>query len=471
MNTGSIKSSVAALLKFLDASPSPFHAVEECRQLLEAAGFQRLSESAAWKLNPNGRYFFTRNGSSLVAFTVGGQVVRGIEKNSTAVKIVAAHTDSPCLRVKPLSKKRCKDGFLQVAVETYGGGLWHTWFDRDLGVAGRLVTASKEGTLRERLVKIDRPILRVPTLAIHLDRGVNSEGFKFNSELQLIPILASETMNAKNEWINAEKTEENSGLHQSLFEALRDASKSDQDEIVGLDLCLFDVQKASLGGVYNEFIQSARLDNLFMTFTGLQSFIDSLGSVEKDGDIRMLSLFDNEEVGSLSSSGAESTLVGSTVNRILSSLDSSQQTEAVLARSFLLSADMAHAVHPNYSDKHDECHRPTLHKGIVLKFNSNQRYTTNSRSAAFIKSLASKNGVPLQDFMVRNDSPCGSTIGPILAAQLGLQAVDVGAPQLSMHSIREMAGTEDVEHSIRLFRAFYEGSSGITSVKTLDCCE
>ena len=192
-----------------------------------------------------------------------------------------------------------------------------------------------------------------------------------------------------------------------------------------------------------------------MSFAGICSFIDCLSSVEKDMNVRMLILFDNEECGSLSSAGAESTLVSNTIQRIVSEYGNSVDN-SLLARSFLISADMAHSVHPNYSDKHDECHRPKMHKGLVIKYNSNQRYATNSHSAALIKQLAKKAGVTTQDFMVRNDSPCGTTIGPILSAQLGILAADVGAPQLSMHSIREMAGTEDLEKSIKLFRTFFE---------------
>lgn len=222
--------------------------------------------------------------------------------------------------MKPISNRRAKDGFLQVAVESYGGGLWNTWFDRDLGLAGRVVAATKDGKLRERLVNIDRSILRVPTLAIHLDRTVNSEGFKFNTELQLNPILATELMESKkSEWIEAEKTERSPppGMHKSLSDALKKMAKTEEEEIVGLDLCLYDVQKAALGGIHSEFIQSARLDNLFMSFCGLKAMIDCASSIEKDLNVRMLALFDNEEVGSESAAGAESTLVGSTITRIL----------------------------------------------------------------------------------------------------------------------------------------------------------
>ena len=363
------------------------------------------------------------------------------------------------------------------------------------------MAATRDGKLRERLVNIDRSILRVPTLAIHLDRTVNSEGFKFNTELQLNPILATELMEAKkSEWVEAERTEKpsllpSSSMHKSLSDALKRMAKAEEEDIIGLDLCLYDVQKASLGGIHSEFIQSARLDNLFMSFCGLKAMIDCASSIEKDLNIRMLALFDNEEVGSESAAGAESTLVGSTITRVLGAFNADVNITDYYITSFLDSIGCCISkkfpsqcrygtcsssqlfVHHlailanTHRDKHDECHRPAMHKGIVLKYNSNQRYCTNSRSAAFIKQLAAKAGIPLQEFMVRNDSPCGSTIGPILSAQLGLQAVDVGAPQLSMHSIREMAGVEDIANSINLFSAFYENSANISSVRTLDCLD
>ena len=237
---------------------------------------------------------------------------------------MAAHTDSPCLRVKPISKRRSKEGFLQVAVETYGGGLWHTWFDRDLGVAGRLVI-KEEDALVERLVHVKRPILRVPTLAIHLDRCVNSEGFRFNTELQLTPILATEAAESKSsEWVHAVKNEGDFPMHSSLITALKGEIKAEVGDIVALDLCLYDVQKAALGGVHEEFIHSARLDNLFMSFCGLSALVEATTDVQlvrKDEHISMLVLFDNEEVGSQSAAGAESTLVSSTLSRILNALN------------------------------------------------------------------------------------------------------------------------------------------------------
>lgn len=341
-------SRVTALLKFLDSSPSPFHAVDECRKLLEAAGFLRLHEaSSAWGLQTNGKYFFTRNGSSIVAFTIGGQ--SPINPTQLGVKIIAAHTDSPCLRMKPLSKRKAKDGFLQVAVETYGGGLWHTWFDRDLSVAGRIVTNSnsaENGGIKERLVNIVKPVMRIPTLAIHLDRSISTEGFKFNTELQLLPILATE----HKEHDPNDGTSSCPMMHGCLYRAICESVKvAEHEEITGIDLCLYDVQNATLGGVHGEFVQSARLDNLFMSFAGLSSLLESSKDLEKSPNINMLVLFDNEEVGSLSAAGAESTLIHATIQRIFRSLRGAEfDLSTILARSFLISADMAHATHPNY---------------------------------------------------------------------------------------------------------------------------
>ncbi len=408
--------------------------------------------------------------------------------------IVAAHSDSPCLRVKPHSRILSRDrDFMQVAVETYGGGIWHSWFDRDLAVAGRIVTSTpsmdEKGnaceTIAEHLVRIDRSILRIPTLAIHLDSSVR-EGFKFNNESHLTPILA--TLKTHQECTPGKDSERaqlpsyvasmlpsgesgNGSMHDVLLRELllTAPGAAGNSTVIASDLSLYDMQRPSLGGIHGEFVQSARLDNLFMSFSAIQSLVDSLSQEERqegssscskeDSTVRMAILFDHEEVGSGSASGACSTLVSTAIERVLLEMGASDSLRATLARSFLISADMAHAVHPNYPEKHDDSHRPSMQGGIVLKYNSNQRYTTNSRSAAYIKAIARSIGIPIQEFMVRNDSPCGSTIGPIVSAQLGMQSVDVGAPQLSMHSIREVAGVADLASSIALFTAFFSAAS------------
>ena len=375
------------------------------------------------------------------------------------LKIIAAHTDSPCLRVKPISKKGPREGFLQVGVETYGGGLWHTWFDRDISVAGKIIV--NEGTvnnphLKEYLVDAKKSILRIPSLAIHLDRSIN-EGFKFNNETNLTPIICTDSKRC------AETEEISSGFIAShsceLLEAVCMKSEKSPRQVVNLDLCLYDTQAAAISGVHDEFIHSARLDNLFMSFCTLQSLIESVESGMDGFGIRTAILFDHEEIGSQSAQGADSSIVEVILRRIITSLEPNlciiDAFARIISRSILVSADMAHAVHPNYPDKHDECHRPRMHKGLVIKYNSNQRYATSARSAAYFKTLAAGANVPIQEFMVRNDSPCGSTIGPILSSKLGIPAIDVGVAQLSMHSIREMAGVDDISHSINLFSAFF----------------
>ncbi|KAI8614268.1 aspartyl aminopeptidase [Chytriomyces sp. MP71] len=460
--TATVTNSAAAakdFISFVNASPSPFHAVAEARRRLEAAGFSGISERDAWSVKRNGRYFFTRNQSSLVAFVVGGAY-----KSGNGFSIIGAHTDSPCLKVKPVSKKETA-GYLKVGVETYGGGLWHTWFDRDLGVAGRVLVKAADGSITHRLVKIDEPILRIPTLAIHLDRGVNSEGFKINTETQLTPMLG----------LAAESKVEKH--HSALLSKISTDLNIQAEEIGDFELCLFDTHPSQIGGVDNEFIFSARLDNLMSSFCSVEALIKSVSendSFEVDPNIRVVTLFDNEEVGSTTAFGADSDLLEVTLRRLagahVESVTAPNSTafEQSLSRSFLISADMAHAVHPNYSEKHEENHRPKMNSGIVIKQNANQRYATSSVTTTILREVALKRGVLLQEFVVRNDSPCGSTIGPMLSAKLGLRTIDVGNPQLSMHSIRETCGVKDVGSAIDLFQSFFEEFAAVDARVSVD---
>ncbi|KAJ3378260.1 hypothetical protein HDU84_007708 [Entophlyctis sp. JEL0112] len=433
-------------LTFVRASPSPFHAVAEARRRLEAAGFERLRERDSWlNLRRNGRYFLTRNQSSIIAFVVGGEY-----KSGNGFSIIGAHTDSPCLKVKPVSKKESV-GYLKVGVECYGGGLWHTWFDRDLAVAGRVILSNGSA----RLVHIEEPILKIPTLAIHLDRSL-ADGFKFNNETHLAPILGL----AATEALNPDPSRK----HHSLFLNKISRSMNIAPEQIGdFELCLYDTNPSVIGGASDEFIFSARLDNLMSSFCAVEALIKSVNESgsESDKNIRLVALFDNEEVGSQTAFGADSDLLQVVLKRIAAAdVDNEKPIgtafEISLAKSMLISADMAHAVHPNYIEKHEENHRPSMNKGVVIKQNANQRYATTSVSTAILRHVASKRSVPLQEFVVRNDSPCGSTIGPMLSAKLGLRTIDVGNPQLSMHSIRETCGVEDVGYAIDLFQSFFE---------------
>lgn len=440
-------STATEFVKFVNRSPSPFHAVAQVRALLEEKQFVKLLESEDWssKLVPNGKYYFTRNQSSIFAFAVGGKWVPG-----NGFAIVGAHTDSPCLKLKPNSKKN-KSGYLQVGVQLYGGGLWHTWFDRDLAVAGRVMRRTTSGTIVHENVRIDKPILRIPTLAIHLDRGVNTEGFKFNLESQLQPVLGIEPSTA------AETSE---STHQpALLQLISKTLNCNPADIADFELCLYDVQPSTVGGINDEFVYSPRIDNLGMSFCGVHGLVQSLNGVPDSSQIRMLALFDNEEVGSQSAYGADSLLLEATFRRILSALAKESQHaplfEMSMANSFLISADMAHAIHPNYPEKHEENHRPQMNKGPVIKVNANQRYATTAVTSLIFKEIAKKDNVPVQEFVVRNDSPCGSTIGPMLSAHLGVRTVDIGNAQLSMHSIREQAGAHDFDHAIKLFKSFF----------------
>ncbi|KAF9163838.1 hypothetical protein DFQ26_002094 [Actinomortierella ambigua] len=464
-------------LTFVNQAQSPFHATEQAALRLRKAGFEEIKEKDSWdNLRRNGKYYFTRNKSSIVAFAVGGKY-----KPGNGFAAIGAHTDSPCLKVKPVSKRE-KTGYLQVGVQLYGGGLWHTWFDRDLSVAGRVLVQTADGKLENRLVRIDRPILRVPTLAIHLDRSPNTDGFKFNHETHLQPMLATITKSLngaappKND---AEASTETTmdKHHPILLHLLAAEMNVTAEEIMDFELCLFDTQQAAIGGAFNEFIFSARLDNLMMSYCSIEALTKSLkdpSSLAKDPNIRVVALFDNEEVGSLTAHGADSNLLPGTFERLSRATYDGEPNNNLTAyleslpKSYLISADMAHAVHPNYFEKHDEGHRPQMHKGVVIKINANQRYATTAVTTVVLREAAKKYKVPLQDFVVRNDSPCGSTIGPMLSGKLGLRTVDVGNPQLSMHSIREVCGTEDVRHAIKLFEAFYEDFASIDARLTVD---
>ncbi|KAJ2850228.1 hypothetical protein IWW36_002078 [Coemansia brasiliensis] len=439
------------LVDFINKSPSPFHVVDVCRSWLRGANFTELKEKQSWcgAIKPNGRYFFTRNGSSIVAFAVGGKFRPG---NGTS--IVAAHSDSPCLKLKPVSKKS-GSGFLQVGVQLYGGGLWHTWFDRDLSVAGRVMVKDGAGGYAARLVSIDEPIMRIPSLAIHMDRSAN-EAFKFNKEVHMTPILAT-----VDKVLNGTGDEESAPAHHPvLLERIAKQLDVSTADIADFELCLFDTQKATIGGLLDELIYAARLDNLNSSYCAIEGLINSLSgenALEDDSHVRLVALFDNEEVGSTSAYGANSALLESALRRIQASCDGASMTsfEEAIANSYMISSDVTHAVHPNYSEKHESNHRPEMQKGPAIKVNANQRYATTALTSTILKDIAKRNDIPLQEFVVRNDSPCGSTIGPMLSAQLGLRTIDIGNPLLAMHSIREVCGADDVGLLVKLFENFF----------------
>lgn len=439
-------------VSFLNKSVTPFHAVEECVKMLSSGGYTELRETEEWKLTTGGKYFVRRNKSALIAFAIGGAYKAG-----NGFSIVAAHTDSPCLRVKPISKLHAH-GCLQVGVTTYGGGIWRSWFDRDLGVAGRIFVKKGDG-IKQQLVKVDRPILYLPSLCIHLD---TEEKFSPNKEEHIRPILATDAQLKLNSPApptgETVETEMQSSHSSTLLTAVATAAGCAVDDVVDLELYLYDTQPAAIGGVYSEFISGARLDNLVGAYTAVRALLEADSSLTTDAMVRVAACYDNEECGSDSAAGAGSALTQWVLQRVCTGLGgSSPRFEQAMANSYMISADQAHAVHPNYSYKHEQSHRPMLHGGVVVKINVNQRYATTPATLAVLRRISelAKNS-PLQKMIVRNDSRTGSTIGPIMSTHLGMRTIDVGLPQWAMHSIRELCCTSGISQAISLYSTFYK---------------
>jgi len=418
------------LLAFLDASPTPYHAVAEAVRRLQAAGYQACDEREPFRAEPGARGYLVRGGGTLIAFELGQ-----VPPEEGGFVLIGAHTDSPNLRLKP-QPDFTTQGFAELSVEVYGGVLQSTWLDRDLSLAGRVILAGG----KSELVRLSGPLARIPNLAIHLNREVNTQGLQLNAEKHLLPVLG------------LEREKDSPRILDLVAGALGGAGKgAAPGDLSGFDLCLFDAQGATLGGANGEFIFSARLDNLASCHAALSALLQA---GPPGAAARVIALYDHEEVGSQSAIGARSLLLSSTLERLTLAFHGAgpQALPRALARSFLISADMAHAVHPNYPEKHDRQHRPELGKGPVIKVNVNQSYATDGPSQAAFADACRAEGVPYQYFSARNDMPCGSTIGPITAARLALRTVDVGNPMLSMHSCREMASSEDPAAMTRVMR-------------------
>lgn len=425
-----------SLLQYLTDSPTPFHAVENIKS--QFPGIQILKENEIWNLEYNKTYLITRADSSIIGFRTPKKKAN---PDQLQFKIIAAHTDSPCLRLKPNSKKSTEN-YVQWGCEVYGGVLIHSWLDRDLHIAGR-VTLSEKGVVKSWLIKLEDASIRVPQLAIHLNRKVNDDGFKLNKQKHLVPVLGLEGCDLLK--LIYEKLEKDHGVKLT--------KKQKEEGSLYHDLYLYDACSPSYGGLEKEFIYSGRLDNLAMCHASMHAFLEEK-SVENT--FQVFACFDHEEVGSNSAQGAMSSFLTHALERMALSFSfDTQQFLAAASRSIVISADMAHALHPNYTDRHDEDHRPLIGKGPVIKFNANQRYMTNSISAAYLADLCRMQKIPHQHFVSRTDMSCGSTIGPYVASQLGMETVDVGNPMLSMHSIREMTGCEDHLFILKLFQAFY----------------
>lgn len=406
------------LIDFISKSPTPFHATENLLSMYTEAGFNELNDDTDWDIKPSTQYVITRNDSSIIAFNTGKDLNAGI-------RMLGAHTDSPCLRIKPNPEIR-KDGYLQLGVEVYGGALLHPWLDRDLSIAGRVSGVDKDGELFHQLIDVKKAIAVIPNLAIHLDRNANKDK-TINKQTDLPIIIAQ----------NEER---------SFKKLLLDYCDSTAERILDYELSCYDTQAPSLVGLNDEFISSARLDNLLSSYIAARAIIDT-----KTNQASLFVSTDHEEVGSASACGAQGPFLKSVLERLTT--DAKQLTQ-VISRSTLISCDNAHGIHPNYASKHDKNHGPILNQGPVIKTNTNQRYATNSVSSAKFQQVCEKAKVPTQNFVVRSDMGCGSTIGPIAATELGIETLDIGAPQWAMHSIRETAGTKDCEYLYKSLSAF-----------------
>ncbi|WP_297811249.1 M18 family aminopeptidase [uncultured Methylophaga sp.] len=420
------------LCAFLDASPTPYHAVDSMIALLRDQGFQALSEADSWGQLAPGRYYVTRNGGSIIAF-----VLTEKDLADNGMNMVGAHTDSPCLKVKPKPEK-AQHSLQQLGVEVYGGALLNPWFDRDLSMAGCLSYEDQNGHIKQTLINFETPLAVIPSLAIHLDREAN-QNRSVNPQQHLPPVLC--------QLEEGDKLDFRALLEQQCRQQHPDLEVG---KVLDYEICFYDTQKAAVTGLSGDFISSARLDNLLSCYVGLQSLLAADGSRSA-----LLVCNDHEEVGSQSSSGAQGTFLQSVLQRLSHNAENYQR---MLDHSMMISADNAHAIHPNYPDRHDAEHGPLLNAGPVIKTNANQRYATSSETSAVFRQICALNDVPVQDFVVRTDMACGSTIGPITAATIGIRTLDIGVPTFAMHSIREMAGSRDAAMLQQVLTHFYNHS-------------
>ena len=408
------------LLGFLDASPTPFHVTRNMSMMLQNAGFIELIESQKWELKKGQKYFVTRNDSSVIAFTYPES------KNYT---MVGTHTDSPNLKLKPNPVIK-EHGIVKFGVEPYGGLLLNPWFDRDLSIAGRVSYLDSKGEIKDTLIDVKKPIAIIPSLAIHLDDKANQDK-TVNKQTDISPILT---------------TNEDFDFDDFLGWQLSKNEISDAKDIYASELSFYDTQNASFVGLHDDFIASARLDNLLSCYIGLLSIC----SVSNDTPMLFIAS-DHEEVGSASTSGAGGSFLENTLRRMYRDYDEYMQ---MIRTSIMISADNAHAIHPNFPSKHDSNHAPHINKGSVIKVNANQRYASNSTTISRFMNVASSLNEPYQKFVTRSDMGCGSTIGPITATRLGIETLDIGLPTFAMHSIRELCGSDDAHSLYKILLGF-----------------
>lgn len=415
------------LLEFIENSPTCFHAVQAMTDILSAEGFTELKENQKWHIENGGRYFVTRNGSSLTAFTVPVQEMKGMH-------IIASHSDSPSFKIKENPELESEGHYIRLNVEGYGGMIRAPWFDRPLSVAGRVIVKDKaQGGFRSILVDIGRDLVMIPNLAIHMDRQIN-DSCKYNIQKDMLPIYGDRSAKG------------------TFMKLIADTAGVPEEEILGHDLFLYNRQKGTVWGASGEFLSCSRLDDLQCAFASLKGFLAG----KRQEYLAVHCVLDNEEVGSGTKQGAASTFLYDTLTRIHTSLGLSQEDYLIhLADSFMISADNAHAVHPAHTDKADPANRPYINGGIVIKFSASQKYCTDGISAAIFRDLCQRAGVPVQTFVNRSDMAGGSTLGNISNTQVALNTVDIGLPQLAMHSPYETAGVKDTGYLIRAAEEFF----------------
>lgn len=413
------------LIEFLDRTPNSFFAVKNISEILEEKGFVRLFEGEEFSLKRGGCYYVTRNDSALIAFKVP-------KKKHKGFMMSACHGDSPALKIKTNAEICFEDKYTKLNVEKYGGMLCATWFDRPLSVAGRVVVNTKDG-LETRLVNVDRDLLIIPNLAIHMNRDANS-GYKYNAQKDMLPLYG---------------TEEAKG---SFADLIAKHANVKTEDILDTDLFLYNREKGTFIGEKEEFVASSRLDDLQCAYAVLQGFVRA----KQSDNVSVYCLYDNEEVGSGSKQGAASTFLKDTLKRINAALGGNEEDLCIaLQNSMMVSADNAHSVHPNYGEKADPTNRPVMNKGIVIKYSANQKYTTDAVSAGLFKKILIEAGVPFQTFANHSDIAGGSTLGNISTSQVALNTIDIGLAQMAMHSAYELAGADDTVYLIMAMEKFY----------------
>ncbi|MCI9172965.1 M18 family aminopeptidase [uncultured Duncaniella sp.] len=429
-----VKAIARDLMEFLDASPVNFYAARTLAGRLDQAGYTRLDPAEAWHIKPGGKYYMVKNDSAVFAVNVADAAP------SAGFRIISAHSDSPTFRIKPHPEMVSDGGVVKLNVEVYGGPIMYTWFDRPLSIAGRVVLKGEDALHpRVELVRFERPLLTIPHLAIHFNRAVN-EGNRLSAQKDMLPVIG----------IIKDRAEADGMLLRMVAEAVQ----CRPEDILDFDLSLYDTTPACLVGMNDEFVTSGRLDDLSMVHAALMALVESDAPCAQT---RVMAIFDNEETGSGTKQGAASPVLANMLRRVVESLGgNAEDFDRAIANSFMISADNAHAFHPNYAEKYDPTNHPVPGGGPVIKINARCKYMTDAESAGVFRAICDKAGVPCQTFVNHSDVPGGSTLGNILTAQMDLRGVDMGNALWAMHSVRETASTVDQAYTVKAFKTFFE---------------